>query len=47
MKVKCISQCQKNRKILYKVGKIYEIDKDMYRRNTTFFEEIKEEKNKE
>lgn len=47
MKVKCIKQCQKDRKIIYKVGNTYDIDEKMYQKNTEFFEAIKKEKNNE
>ena len=40
MRVKCISQCQSDRKILFEVGKIYDIDKKLYKNNTDRFEKI-------
>lgn len=42
MKVRCKTQCQKDRKILFKVNEEYDIDKEMYQKNKEFFEKIKE-----
>ena len=47
MKVKCIQQCQKDRKILYLVGKTYDIDEDMFKKNTEFFEKEEKKSKKE
>ena len=38
MKVRCKTQCQKDRKILFKVNEEYDIDKEMYQKNKEFFE---------
>lgn len=43
MKVKCISQCQKDRKTIYKVGNTYEIEEKMYQKNKEFFKSIEKE----
>lgn len=37
MKVICINQCQKDRKILYKKGNQYDIEEEMYKKNTEYF----------
>lgn len=37
MKVICINQCQKDRKVLYKEGSEYDIDEEMYKKNTEYF----------
>lgn len=46
MKVKCISQCQKDRKTIYKAGVTYEIEDKMYQKNKEFFELIEKEDKK-
>lgn len=40
MKAKCISQCQKDRKVLFEVGKIYDVDEEFYKNNIDRFEKI-------
>lgn len=45
MKVICISQCQTDRKIVYEIGKEYDIPEELYRKNKAFFEKA-EKKNK-
>lgn len=45
MKVKCISQCQKDRKEIFVAGEIYDISEEMYNKNTEYFEKVKQEKN--
>ena len=35
MKVKCISQCQKDRKEIFVAGEIYDISEEMYNKNET------------
>lgn len=47
MKVKCISQCQQDRKKIYTVGSIYDIEEKMYKKNTEFFKVIEKKENKE
>ena len=47
MKVKCVKQCQQDRKTIYKVGTLYDIDEKMYQKNKEFFEPTKKEKNNE
>lgn len=40
MKVICIATCQKDRKIIYKVGKEYEISEDVYKKNKAYFKKV-------
>lgn len=40
MKVICISTCQKDRTIIYKSGKEYEISEDAYKKNKAFFKKV-------
>ena len=42
MKVKCISQCQRDRKIIYIEGNIYDIEQEIYEKNKNFFKLINE-----
>lgn len=37
MKVICTNTCQKDRKIVYQVGKVYDIPEEMFRKNKAFF----------
>lgn len=46
MKVKCISQCQTDRKTIYEVGKVYDIEESLYNANKNRFEKVTTEKNK-
>ena len=46
MKVICTSQCQKDRKTLYEVGKTYDIEEDMFNKNTEFFKKDEKEEKK-
>ena len=47
MKVICISQCQKNRKTLYIVGRTYDIDENMFKKNKEFFKKYEKKSKKE
>ena len=44
VKVECISACQVDRKILYKQGCEYEVEKEFLDRNPEFFKKIDSKK---
>lgn len=40
MKVICINQCQKDRKILFKNGNEYDIEEEMFEKNKEYFKPV-------